>query len=108
VHPCSAGVGRTGCYVALDTLLQHVEEHDFIDVFGLVSEMRQHRNHMIQTEAQYVFVHKAMVEFIDTHYTGKSPTRFGTYPSLYTNNFAEDSTQMTDYYGDFLSEETHM
>ena len=50
VHPCSAGVGRTGCYVALDTLLQHVEEHDFIDVFGLVSEMRQHRNHMIQTE----------------------------------------------------------
>ena len=23
-------------------------------------------------------------------------------------DFAEDSTQMTDYYGDFLSEETHM
>jgi len=22
--------------------------------------------------------------------------------------FAEDSTQMSDYYGDFLSEETHM
>ena len=47
---CSAGVGRTGCFIALDTLLQHIEEHDYIDVFGLVSEMRQHRNHMIQTE----------------------------------------------------------
>ena len=49
----SAGVGRTGCWIALDTLIQHVEEHDFIDVFGLVSEMRQHRNHMIQTEVRY-------------------------------------------------------
>ena len=36
-------------------------------------------------QAQYVFVHKAMVEYVDTHYTGKSPTRFATFPSLYTN-----------------------
>ena len=27
---------------------------------------------------------------------------------LWFTDFAEDSTQMTDYYGDFLSEETHM
>ena len=49
---CSAGVGRTGCFIALDTLLQHIEEHDFVDIFGLASEMRQHRNHMIQTEVR--------------------------------------------------------
>jgi protein tyrosine phosphatase len=61
VH-CSAGVGRTGTFIALGTLMQHVKDHDWVDIFGLASEMRQHRNHMIQTEAQYVFIHKAMLE----------------------------------------------
>ena len=57
---CSAGVGRTGCFIALDTMLQHIEEHDFIDVFGLASEMRQHRNHMIQTEVGIIYTHCCM------------------------------------------------
>lgn len=46
----SAGVGRTGTFIALGSLLQHVKDHDWIDIFGLSCEMRQHRNHMIQTE----------------------------------------------------------
>eukprot|EP00731_Ephydatia_muelleri_P029842 Em0021g365a len=49
VH-CSAGVGRTGTFIALDILLQHIREYDWVDIFGLACEMRQHRNHMIQTE----------------------------------------------------------
>ena len=35
-----------------------------MDIFGLVCEMRQQRNHMIQTEAQYVFVHKALLQVV--------------------------------------------
>ena len=46
----SAGVGRTGTFIALGTLLQHIRDHDWVDIFGLSCEMRQHRNHMIQTE----------------------------------------------------------
>ena len=46
----SAGVGRTGCFIALDTLQQNVRDHDWVDIYGLACEMRQHRNHMIQTE----------------------------------------------------------
>ena len=49
-HRSSAGVGRTGCFICLDTLLQQIRDHDAIDIFGLACEMRQHRNHMIQTE----------------------------------------------------------
>uniref|UniRef100_A0A8C9RI04 protein-tyrosine-phosphatase n=1 Tax=Scleropages formosus TaxID=113540 RepID=A0A8C9RI04_SCLFO len=49
VH-CSAGVGRTGTFIALDRLMQHIREHDFIDVLGLVAEMRSHRLCMVQTE----------------------------------------------------------
>lgn len=49
-HSCSAGVGRTGTFIALDRLLQHIREHEFVDILGLVSEMRSYRMSMVQTE----------------------------------------------------------
>lgn len=49
-HSCSAGVGRTGTFIALDRLLQHIRDHEFVDILGLVSEMRSHRMSMVQTE----------------------------------------------------------
>ncbi|EFB27568.1 hypothetical protein PANDA_004934, partial [Ailuropoda melanoleuca] len=36
VH-CSAGVGRTGVFIALDHLTQHINDHDFVDIYGLVA-----------------------------------------------------------------------
>ncbi|XP_048885612.1 receptor-type tyrosine-protein phosphatase O-like isoform X2 [Brienomyrus brachyistius] len=59
VH-CSAGVGRTGTFIALDRLMQHMREHEFVDVLGLVAEMRAHRLCMVQTEEQYVFIHQCV------------------------------------------------
>jgi len=43
-------VGRTGTFIALDILLQHIKDHDWVDVFGLVCELRKHRNRMVETE----------------------------------------------------------
>uniref|UniRef100_A0A8C5HJ97 protein-tyrosine-phosphatase n=1 Tax=Gouania willdenowi TaxID=441366 RepID=A0A8C5HJ97_GOUWI len=60
VH-CSAGVGRTGTFIALDRLMQHIREHEFIDILGMVSEMRSHRLSMVQTEEQYVFIHQCVL-----------------------------------------------
>nr|XP_057923403.1 receptor-type tyrosine-protein phosphatase O [Doryrhamphus excisus] len=60
VH-CSAGVGRTGTFIALDRLMQHLREHDFVDILGMVSEMRSHRLSMVQTEEQYVFIHQCIL-----------------------------------------------
>nr|XP_033808014.1 receptor-type tyrosine-protein phosphatase O isoform X2 [Geotrypetes seraphini] len=59
VH-CSAGVGRTGTFIALDRLMQHIQDHEFIDILGLVSELRSHRMSMVQTEEQYVFIHQCV------------------------------------------------
>ncbi|KAK2832490.1 hypothetical protein Q7C36_015952 [Tachysurus vachellii] len=56
VH-CSAGVGRTGTFIALDRLMQHIREHEYADILGMVSDMRSHRLSMVQTEEQYVFIH---------------------------------------------------
>uniref|UniRef100_A0A4W5LT35 Tyrosine-protein phosphatase domain-containing protein n=1 Tax=Hucho hucho TaxID=62062 RepID=A0A4W5LT35_9TELE len=57
----SAGVGRTGTFIALDRLMQHIREHEFTDILGMVSEMRSHRLSMVQTEEQYVFIHQCVL-----------------------------------------------
>ncbi|RCN33713.1 Protein-tyrosine phosphatase [Ancylostoma caninum] len=49
VH-CSAGVGRSGTFIAIDRLLQTIQIDRPIDVFGIVHEMRLERCHMVQNE----------------------------------------------------------
>ncbi|XP_027128956.1 phosphatidylinositol phosphatase PTPRQ [Larimichthys crocea] len=63
VH-CSAGVGRTGVFIALDHLIQHVRDHDFVDIYGLVAELRSERMCMVQNLAQYIFLHQSTLELI--------------------------------------------
>jgi cadherin 5 type 2 (VE-cadherin) len=46
----SSGVGRTGIFIAVDRLLQQMENEDKIDVFNTVVEMMNHRNHIIKNE----------------------------------------------------------
>ncbi|XP_064602418.1 receptor-type tyrosine-protein phosphatase C-like [Liolophura sinensis] len=64
VH-CSAGVGRSGTYIAVDTLLQRMEDHDTVDIFGLILKLRNYRVYMVQTEGQYMFVHQCLLLAMD-------------------------------------------
>ncbi|XP_072045341.1 tyrosine-protein phosphatase 10D-like [Amphiura filiformis] len=64
VH-CSAGVGRTGTFICLDRILHHIEDFDFVDIMAFVSEMRMHRNYMVQTEQQYVFIHRCVLDILE-------------------------------------------
>ena len=52
--PCSAGVGRTGVFIALDHLTQHINDHDFVDIYGLVAELRSERMCMVQNLVRYL------------------------------------------------------
>uniref|UniRef100_A0A671PTY0 Receptor-type tyrosine-protein phosphatase O-like n=1 Tax=Sinocyclocheilus anshuiensis TaxID=1608454 RepID=A0A671PTY0_9TELE len=61
VFQFKSGVGRTGSFIALDRLMQHIQEHEYVDVLGLVSDMRSHRLSMVQTEEQYVFIHQCVL-----------------------------------------------
>ncbi|KAI0239139.1 Tyrosine-protein phosphatase 10D [Lamellibrachia satsuma] len=66
VH-CSAGVGRSGTFIVLDRLLQHIEEHDWVDIYNTVYEMLLFRNHMVQSEAQYISIHNCLLYVLEGH-----------------------------------------
>ncbi|XP_059925931.1 receptor-type tyrosine-protein phosphatase T [Gadus macrocephalus] len=61
VH-CSAGAGRTGCFMAVDIMLDMAENEGVVDIFNCIRELRSQRVNMVQTEEQYVFVHDAILE----------------------------------------------
>ncbi|KAM6302420.1 phosphatidylinositol phosphatase PTPRQ [Podargus strigoides] len=80
VH-CSAGVGRTGVYIALDHLTQHVNDHDFVDIYGLVAELRSERMCMVQNLAQYIFLHQCVLDLL-TSKGSSQPICFVNYSAL--------------------------
>ncbi|CAF1119084.1 unnamed protein product [Rotaria sordida] len=64
VH-CSAGVGRSGTFIALDCLLQQFDKLSFtgyLDIYGTIFNMRQCRDKMVQNEHQYLFIYRCLKE----------------------------------------------
>ncbi|XP_029614036.1 receptor-type tyrosine-protein phosphatase eta-like [Salmo trutta] len=63
VH-CSAGVGRTGTFIAIDRLIFQIERESMVDVYGTIHDLRMHRPLMVQTEEQYVFLNQCAMDII--------------------------------------------
>lgn len=66
VH-CSAGVGRTGTFIALDILLQSIRNGCKINIFTTVLQLRKQRMNMVQTLSQYEYLYRVVIEFIENN-----------------------------------------
>ncbi|XP_078661975.1 receptor-type tyrosine-protein phosphatase R-like [Branchiostoma floridae x Branchiostoma belcheri] len=65
VH-CSAGIGRTGCFIATSIGIRQLRVENMVDVLSIVCGMRQDRGGMVQTNEQYEFIHYALCQFEKT------------------------------------------
>nr|KAI8754324.1 receptor-type tyrosine-protein phosphatase epsilon-like isoform X2 [Biomphalaria glabrata] len=59
VH-CSAGVGRTGTYIAFHNAMKQAQKTDHIDIFQIVVKLRKERMFMVQNSTQYEFLFKTI------------------------------------------------
>ena len=61
---CSAGIGRTGTFIAICVGITLIESQTMPDVAGIVAEMRNCRSGMVQTDAQYLFIYEALNDHV--------------------------------------------
>ncbi|XP_065921961.1 receptor-type tyrosine-protein phosphatase epsilon [Magallana gigas] len=66
VH-CSAGIGRTGTYIAIDALYEEGQQKSKINIAEYVRKMREKRMNMVQTYEQYKTI------FLTLHEMFKAP-----------------------------------
>lgn len=62
VH-CSAGVGRSGAFCSIDNCIHEIDEQKKVNFQGVVRKMRKQRAFAIQTEEQYEFCYRTLLEY---------------------------------------------
>ncbi|XP_058499621.1 tyrosine-protein phosphatase non-receptor type 7-like [Solea solea] len=62
VH-CSAGIGRTGCFIASSICVEQLRETAQVDILETVCQLRLDRGGMIQTTEQYQFLYSTLAQF---------------------------------------------
>nr|XP_022912778.1 tyrosine-protein phosphatase 10D-like isoform X1 [Onthophagus taurus] len=91
---CSAGVGRTGTLIALDILLQTIENAGDIDIFKTVLNLRKQRVRMVQTEKQYMYIHNCLAEYITNPKKGETKETEPIYENITKKNDDEISIKV--------------
>ncbi|CAF0808547.1 unnamed protein product [Rotaria sp. Silwood1] len=67
VH-CSAGIGRSGATIAIDTILNKIRANGLdieIDIPNLVKHIRAQRSGLVQTDRQYELIYRMVEYFVE-------------------------------------------
>lgn len=62
ISHCSAGIGRTGAFIAIDIMLERLRHERTVDIYECVTQLRAQRAYMVQTDDQYIFIHDAVLD----------------------------------------------
>ncbi|CAF1386006.1 unnamed protein product, partial [Adineta steineri] len=66
IYDCSAGIGRTGCFIALSNGIKQLNQERVVDIVRIICNLRRDRGGMIQTHDQYQFLYQALSEYART------------------------------------------
>lgn len=61
---CSAGIGRTGCFLTINYCMHQYDKEGQVDILESVGKLRQDRGMTVQTESQYMFIHTVMLKYM--------------------------------------------
>jgi len=90
----SAGVGRTGAFIVIDAMLERVKHEHTVDIYGHVTCLRAQRNYMVQTEDQYIFIHDALLEAVQSGNTEISARHLYAHIQKLSQTLADTSCGM--------------
>lgn len=62
---CSAGIGRTGCFLAILNGIQQLRSNYNVDVLAILCSLRLHRGGMVQNAEQYELIHRVLNLYVD-------------------------------------------
>ena len=105
---CSAGVGRSGTFIALEHLLAQVESGAILDakedediIYDVVNCLREQRMLMVQTEGQYQFLYEVIRDQLKERHlqtSGEQSPKFHTQASDKKAADTDDASEAGDFF----------
>ncbi|XP_061188883.1 uncharacterized protein LOC133197059 [Saccostrea echinata] len=92
---CSAGIGRTGTLVVIETLIYQIKQQGLdcnLDIQKSVLKVRSQRPGLVQTESQYKFIYRAVLCYLQSQpgYTPDQSIEEATLKSSPNKSYREE------------------